>query len=110
VRSGFRDDVPPRRDRFLIADIPTSMHVREGRCRADRVNVLSGWPNQPDKSSRERIASRDPAHCSCTALENLVCEAGLHAIQETIILLTSWHLLQEMPCHSRPAFEVERSY
>jgi hypothetical protein len=40
VRSGFRDVVPLRGDRFLIADIPISMHVHAGRCRAERFHVL----------------------------------------------------------------------
>jgi hypothetical protein len=44
VRSGFRDFVPLRGDRFLIADIPISMHVHAGRCRAERVHVFTFCP------------------------------------------------------------------
>jgi len=35
VRSGFRDVAPLLRDRFLTADIPMSMHIHAGRCRAE---------------------------------------------------------------------------
>ncbi len=37
MRSGFRDVVSLRRDRFLMADIPISMHVHAARCRAGSI-------------------------------------------------------------------------
>jgi hypothetical protein len=46
VRSGFRDVARLRRDRFLTVDMPISMHVHAGRCRAERFQALPGWPNQ----------------------------------------------------------------
>ena len=39
MRPGFREVAPLRRDRFLTADIPISMHVHAGRCRAERFHA-----------------------------------------------------------------------
>lgn len=39
MRSGFREVARLRRDRFLTADIPISMHVHAGRCRAERFTL-----------------------------------------------------------------------
>ena len=46
MRSGFRDVARLRRDRFLTTDIPISMHVHAGRCRAERFHALPGWLNR----------------------------------------------------------------
>jgi hypothetical protein len=42
VRPASRDIAPLRRDRFLTADIPISMHVHAGRCRAEHFHALPG--------------------------------------------------------------------
>ena len=36
MRSGFRGVARPPRDRLITADIPDSMRVHAGRCRAER--------------------------------------------------------------------------
>jgi hypothetical protein len=40
VRSEFRDVARLPCDRFLIADIPISMHVHTGRCRAEQSSCI----------------------------------------------------------------------
>jgi hypothetical protein len=52
VRAGFREGAPMRRDRFLTADIPVSMHVCARRCRAERFHALPELAKTTNGKSR----------------------------------------------------------
>jgi hypothetical protein len=56
VRSGFRKVVRPRGDRFLVTDIPISMHVHARGCRVNAPGSVTLWRTMRCRESR--IAGR----------------------------------------------------